>query len=153
MFRRSFSLARPARSRAHRWQRGLLLTALIPAMLGLLATIGCRHPAPPDTSAQNLTVGKVQGEIKVGMSAAAVAEILGSPNIVTTDEKRREHWIYDKVSSESVSTSNSVGGGIIIFGGSSAQRQNSRTQKTLTIIIKYDEDMMVRDYSYNYSQF
>jgi outer membrane protein assembly factor BamE (lipoprotein component of BamABCDE complex) len=122
-------------------------------MLGLLATTGCRHPAPPDTSTQNLTVGKVQGEIKVGMSAAAVAEILGSPNIVTTDEKRREHWIYDKVSSESVSTSNSVGGGIIIFGGSSEQRQKSRTQKTLTIIIKYDEDMMVRDYSYNYSQF
>ena len=33
-----------------------------------------------------LTVGKVQGEIKVGMSAAQVAELLGSPNIVTTDE-------------------------------------------------------------------
>lgn len=158
MFRRSPSPhrpTRPVRTRAHRWQRGLVLTALLPAMLGLLATAttGCRHPAPPETSSQNLTVGKVQGEIKVGMSAASVAEILGSPNIVTTDEKRREHWIYDKVSSESVSTSNSVGGGIIIFGGRSAQRQNSRTQKTLTIIIKYDEEMMVRDYSYNYSQF
>lgn len=153
MFRQSSSLTRPARGRTHRWQSALLLTAALPLMLGLLTTTGCRHPAPSDTSTQNLTVGKVQGEIKVGMSAAAVAEILGSPNIVTTDEKRREHWIYDKVSSESVSTSNSVGGGIIIFGGQSAQSQSSRTQKTLTIIIKYDEEMMVRDYSYNYSQF
>ena len=35
-----------------------------------------------------LTVGRVQGEVKVGMSAAQVAELLGSPNIVTTDDKR-----------------------------------------------------------------
>ena len=43
-----------------------------------------------------LTVGKVQGEIKVGMAASQVAELLGSPNIVTTDEKRREVWIDRK---------------------------------------------------------
>ena len=36
-----------------------------------------------------LTVGKVQGEIMLGLDAAKVAELLGSPNIVTTDEKRR----------------------------------------------------------------
>jgi len=40
-----------------------------------------------------LTVGKVQGEIKVGMPASQVAELLGSPNIVTTDDQRREVWI------------------------------------------------------------
>ena len=51
-----------------------------------------------------LTVGKVQGEVKVGMPASQVAELLGSPNIVTTDEKRREVWIYDKVSTDRVDT-------------------------------------------------
>jgi uncharacterized protein (DUF1330 family) len=79
--------------------------------------------------------------------------ILGSPNIVTTDEKRREVWIYDKVSSESVDTQNSFGGSIIILGGSTSQRQRSETQRTLTIIIKYDEEKKVRDFAYNYSQF
>jgi len=123
------------------------------AFVGLIGSIGCSHPEPPAQSPQNLSVGKVQGEIRVGMSAAAVAEVLGSPNIVTTDEKRREHWIYDKISSESVDTKNSIGGGIIIFGGSTSQRQSSKTQKTLTIIIKFDEENLVRDYSYNYSQF
>jgi len=118
-----------------------------------LSTTGCRHPDPPPGRGDNLTVGKVQGEIKVGMSAASVAQILGSPNIVTTDEKRREVWIYDKVSSESVDTKNSFGGSIIILGGSTSQRQRSKTQRTLTIIIKYDEDKMVRDFAYNYSQF
>lgn len=129
--------------------------ALLAALFaGLLVGVGaCRHPEPPSEQPDKLTVGKVQGEIKVGMSAAAVAEILGSPNIVTTDEERREHWIYDKVSSESVDTSNAIGGSIIIFGGSSSQRERSRTQRTLTIIIKFDENKLVRDFAYNYSQF
>ena len=118
-----------------------------------LGTAGCRHPAPPTHQVDNLTVGKVQGEITVGMDAASVAEILGSPNIVTTDEKRREVWIYDKVSSDSVDTKNSFGGSIIILGGSTSQRQRTTTQKTLTIIIKFDENKMVRDFAYNYSQF
>ena len=128
------------------------LLALL-ALVGLSTAIGCRHPEPPASSAQNLTVGKVQGEIKVGMPASEVAAILGSPNIVTTDEKRREVWIYDKVSSESVDTSNSFGGSIIILGGGTSQRQRSETQRTLTIIIKYDEEKKVRDFAYNYSQF
>jgi len=38
---------------------------------------------------QNISVGKVQREIRVGMTSVEVAETLGSPNIVTTDEQRR----------------------------------------------------------------
>jgi outer membrane protein assembly factor BamE (lipoprotein component of BamABCDE complex) len=130
----------------------LVLAAL--ALASLLGGIGCyRHPEPPAQSPQNLTVGKVQGEIKVGMPASDVAMILGSPNIVTTDEQRREVWIYDKVSSESVDTSSSAYGTLIILGASSKQRQRSETQRTLTVVIKFDEDKMVRDFSYNYSQF
>ncbi len=133
----------------------VLMTPFLASLaLGLtLGTTGCRHPAPPTEKVDNLTVGKVQREIKVGMAAASVAEILGSPNIVTTDEKRREVWIYDKISSDSVDTKNSFGGSIIIFGGSTSQRQRTKTQKTLTIIIKFDEEKMVRDFAYNYSQF
>lgn len=121
-------------------------------LAGALAT-GCKHPEPPASSPQNLTVGTVQGQIEVGMPASKVAEVLGSPNIVTTDEKRREVWIYDKVSTDSVETRNSIGGGIIIFGGSSGQRQKTETQRTLTVIIKFDENKLVRDFAYNYSQF
>jgi uncharacterized protein (DUF1330 family) len=46
-----------------------------------------------------------------------------------------------------------VGGTIIIFGGQTSQREKTRTQKTLTIIIKFDENKLVRDFAYNYSQF
>ena len=102
-----------------RFRSVLILT--LSALAFATGVTGCKHPAPPAEQADNLTVGKVQGEIKVGMDAASVAQILGSPNIVTTDEKRREVWIYDKVSSESVDTSNSFGGTIIIFGGQTSQ--------------------------------
>jgi outer membrane protein assembly factor BamE (lipoprotein component of BamABCDE complex) len=100
-----------------------------------------------------LTVGKVQGEIKIGMPASQVAEILGSPNIVTTDEKRREVWIYDKVSTDRVDTSTSSHGTLIILGTSSSDSSSSTRQRTLTIIIKYDEEKKIRDFAYNYTQF
>lgn len=118
-----------------------------------LMLAGCASPPPPAPPADNLTVGKVQGEIKVGLDAASVAQILGSPNIVTTDELRREVWIYDKISSDRVDTSSSIGGGIIVFGGSWNRSSSSSTQRTLTIIIKFDEEKKVRDFAYNYSQF
>lgn len=113
----------------------------------------CSHPVSVGPNATNLTVGKVQGEIKEGMPASSVARILGSPNIVTTDENRREVWIYDKVSSNSVNTSNSGFGSIIILGVSTSQSESTTSQKTLTIIIKFDKDKKVRDFAYNYTQF
>ncbi len=100
-----------------------------------------------------LTVGRVQGEVKVGMSAAQVAELLGSPNIVTTDDKRREVWIYDKVSTDRVDTASSSFAGLIILGANSSDRSSSQRQRTLTIIIKYDEEKKVRDFAYNSTQF
>lgn len=129
----------------------MLRTGVLTVIAAALMLAGCASPPPP--AADNLTVGKVQGEIKVGMDAASVAQILGSPNIVTTDDQRREVWIYDKVSSDRVDTSSSIGGSIIIFGGGRSQGTSSSTQRTLTIIIKFDEQKKVRDFAYNYSQF
>jgi len=100
-----------------------------------------------------LTVGKVQGEIKVGMPASQVAELLCSPNIVTTDDKRREVWIYDKVSTDRVDAASSSYAGLIILGTRSSDSSSSQRQRTLTIIIKYDEEKKVRDFAYNSTQF
>jgi outer membrane protein assembly factor BamE (lipoprotein component of BamABCDE complex) len=123
--------------------------------LGLCVSItvaGCGG-GTAEIKEDRLTVGKVQGEIKVGMAASQVAELLGSPNIVTTDEKRREVWMYDKVSTDRVDTSSSSFAGIIILGGSSRSSSSSQRQRTLTIIIKYDEEKKVRDFAYNSTQF
>ncbi|CAI2719513.1 hypothetical protein [Nitrospina watsonii] len=120
-------------------------------MMSVLIFSGCA--STDQGQVKQLTVGTVQSEIKMGMSAAGVAEALGSPNIVTTDEKRREVWIYDKVSSNRVDTSSSAYGTLIILGASSRSGSSTSTQKTMTIIIKFDENKMVRDFAYNFTQF
>ena len=116
---------------------GLCLTA---------AATGCGGKQA-EIKEDRLTVGRVQGEVKMGMSAAQVAELLGSPNIVTTDDKRREVWIYDKVSTDRVDTSSSAFGTLIILGANSRDSSSSQRQRTLTIIIKYDEDNRVREFA------
>ena len=129
---------------------------VIAIALGLSLTValaGCGSDRA-QIKEDRLTVGKVQGEIKVGMSASQVAELLGSPNIVTTDDKRREVWIYDKVSTDRVDTANSSFAGIILLMGTqSSESSSSQRQRTLTIIIKYDEEKKVRDFAYNDTQF
>lgn len=116
-----------------------------------------------------LTVGTVQREIRVGMSGADVAGVLGSPNIVSTDEIGREVWIYDKIATDRVYSSSSGGVSSLILGGalvgsgligglgggsySSSAGASSTSQRTLTVIIKYDEQRKVRDFAYHSSTF
>ena len=64
-----------------------------------------------------LTVGTVQREIHQGMSGAEVAQVLGSPNIVSTDEKRREVWVYDKVATDAVYSNSQGGVAALVLGG------------------------------------
>src|SRR5262245_13841529 len=105
---------------------------------------GCSGPEEEEESPEDrLTVAKVQGEISIRMSGAAVAEVLGSPNIITTDEQRREVWVYDKVSSDRVDTSRSSYGTLILLGTSSDRSTRSSRQRTLTVIIKFDEEKKV----------
>jgi len=70
-----------------------------------LALTGCLSAAQHyrqlgATQDRALTVGLVQKEIRVGLSQADVASVLGSPNIVTRDSRNRETWIYDKIATE-----------------------------------------------------
>jgi outer membrane protein assembly factor BamE (lipoprotein component of BamABCDE complex) len=103
--------------------------------------------------ADRLTVGSVQKNVKVGMSGAEVAETLGSPNIVTTDDQRREVWIYDRIATERVESS-SEGGLFLVIAGVGQEAGAARTsQRTLTVIVKFDENGKVRDYAYHTSRF
>ena len=95
------------------------------------------------------------------MPSSEVAAILGAPNIVSTDAERREVWIYDKISTDvSYSRSSGVVAGLLVGsdgGGAVAGSKNagaaSSSQRTLTIIIKYDDASLVRDFSYRTSSF
>jgi len=110
-----------------------------------------------DNKTDRITVGKVQKEIKIGMPSSQVIEALGSPNIVTTDEERREVWVYDKIATD-VSYSNSESGAgvwllIMGVGGSGRSGSQSTSQRTLTVVVKFDTDKKVRDFAYHSSTF
>lgn len=125
-----------------------------------LITTGCMSNTHA-VKEEKITVAKAQTEIKKGMSSAEVVEVLGSPNMVSTDTQGREVWVYDKISTNynSSSASGSLlgllfggsGGGL---GGASASTASASTsQRTLTIVVKFDDDSKVRDVSYRASSF
>lgn len=110
----------------------------------------------PSTKERETTVGIVQKEIRTGMSQVEVAEALGSPNIVTRDAEGNEAWIYDKIASEASVSKDSGGTGLILslFGFYSREAgATSTTQRTLTVIIKFDNNSRVKTFSYHASKF
>lgn len=118
---------------------------------------------------QQMTLGLVQRDIKVGTSQADVAQILGSPNIVTQDADGKETWIYDKVSSiTSYGSSgfgvnvggfgggfgwNGIGGGMSNVGYNKNGGTVQSNQKTLTVVLKFDNNHNVSSFSYHMSSF
>lgn len=145
-------------------------TLVVGIILVCLGTAGCmsaekHRDAVRGDSTERISAGTVQREIRKGMTGDEVVSILGSPNMVTTDNERRETWVYDKVATEQVySTSQGGLGGILggasgaLGGGGSGSFErgsgaSSTNQRTLTVIIKFDENGRVRDYSYRQSSF
>jgi len=138
----------------------------------LIIEFGCASPIvrvneiKPETEKNSLTVGKVQQTIKKGMTQTEVVEALGSPNMVTKDKENIETWVYDKLRTEIISASANDKVGLVLgtnFGGDDvgvaggASRSNSanntiRSQKTLTIILKFKKGMLDQ-YTYNASSF
>lgn len=116
-----------------------------------LTLMACANTA--DTDEKQLTVGLVQKEISQGVSALKVAQTLGSPNIVKkSPDTNGEVWIYDKISQTKSDSSlgiNVLGAGsdvAALLGGSSSQSESS--SRSLTVIIKLDEQDNVSDVSY-----
>ena len=151
----------------------IVRVTLFPVLIAMLF-VGCISVAQHrqeirNDDADRLSVGKVQREIRVGMSNAEVVEVLGSPNMVTTDERRREVWVYDKIATEHAYSTSSGGVSALILGGftsgsgavgggagpsfSKGSGASSTSQRTLTIIIKFDEQNKVRDFAYRQSSF
>lgn len=138
---------------------------------------GCRTAAEhqqtlPTTKEREMTVGIVQKEIRVGMSGADVASVLGSPNIVTRDGAGKETWVYDKIASEAAysydrgglagGTAGGLAGNVapygLVLGGigggySRGAGAASSTQKTLTVVIRFDLASKVESFSYHASKF
>jgi outer membrane protein assembly factor BamE (lipoprotein component of BamABCDE complex) len=143
--------------------RSLLLGFCL-ALAGCLSVPSHRAAVSDDTT-DRLTLGRVQKEIRVGMSGAEVVDALGSPNIVTTDEQRRQVWVYDRIATDFAYSSGQGGLLGLVFGTSGnaggagaagvAQSGGARSssQRAITVVIKYDADSKVREFSYRTARF
>jgi len=146
------------------------MKTLITLVMAAVFTTGCTSAAThradvQDDSSDRVTVGTVQKEIYMGMSGAEVAAVLGSPNIVSTDGERNEVWIYDKFATDAAYSKSNTGLlGLVVGTGSDvgagglglktySSGAESRSQRTLTVVVKFDSEQRVRDFAYHTSRF
>ena len=111
----------------------------------------CAANKPDDSN--NLTLGIVQSKISKGQSQSSVMDVLGSPNIVTKDSQGREVWTYDRISSENDASSSFVFyilNPISWFtgGGTNSKSSSSSSSKSLTVLITFDDNKNVLDFTY-----
>jgi hypothetical protein len=150
--------------RLHVWPLGLVCAV---ALLGC-STANEHLQAVQADDAGRLSAGKVQREIRLGMTSAEVAEALGVPNVVATDESRREVWVYDRLATEHAYSTSSggvtalilagftgsvAGGGGLLPNFFNSAGASSTSQRALTVIVKFTEEHRVRDFAYRQSSF
>lgn len=129
----------------------LVLNSMLCAVLLTSCNAG-RYYDETYQETQKLTLGNVQKEVQKGMDQADVATSIGSPNIVTSDKEGRETWIYDKIATEVRQSGSS---GLILFcqTGADYVARKDTSQKTLTVIIKFDQNKCVDSIDYHASKF
>lgn len=146
----------------------LALTIVSPAFAVMQSAKVSKNKVTP-IKEQELTLGIVQRDIKIGSAQDEVAVALGSPNIVTRDSDGKDTWIYDKVASITSYDSNGFGvgaggiggggggngfgGGILGIAYSKNKGNLQTTQKTLTVVIKFDKGSRVESFTYHMSKF
>lgn len=126
---------------------------LAPLFLAVLS--GCVPPPPePLDQRSNLTQGQVQLHLEVGKTTKAeVVEIFGAPNIVTRDGSGQEVWTYQRSAQASQSSSRS-GYWTVILGGQSGENTGfESSSRMLTLIIKFNNQDIVSDFSSRTSNF
>ncbi len=132
------------------------LSSSLLLLMGALMLTSCHnHYYYPHVTYSNepVTLGTVQRKLRKGMGQDSVAYALGSPNIVTKDKFGREAWIYDKQSSDLCVSESSSGMWLIIGSTQSETKKQSSSQKSLTIIVKFDEQSLVDHISYHTTEF
>lgn len=144
-----------------------IVVGLTVIMMGYL--VGCTtHWQPPPHSKQSrverdpLTYGTVTAKVQKGVTTQHdILQNFGAPNITTMNKDGHEVWVYDRISTVSQSDGWSEAKrfsaffGLESIGSSSTKHSGSRTSRTstLTVIITFDENKRVVDYSARATQF
>lgn len=123
-------------------------------IVATLVAIGCASNEPVTKRNSELTHGNVQMNLKVGETTQTeVLEVFGAPNITSIDGSGREVWTYQRHATVTESKSRSGYFTIILAGGGSGRSSSQQTTRTITLIIKFDDDGVVSDFNSRTSNF
>lgn len=154
----------------------VILSLATPSFAAIQSAKVTKSDASANAQEQGFTLGIVQKSVHNGMSQDEVAIALGSPNIVTQDAEGLETWIYDKMSSSITDRNKNesfvensmatryfwhdlltvVTLGLINKDVKPELKDVSQvvtTQKTLTVVIKFDKSNKVESVTYHMSKF
>ena len=127
----------------------------ITMFIALFVIGGCSNA--PKEATSKLTLGLVQSTVTKGANQTDITKVLGAPNIISKDKQGNETWTYDRISREAQSGSNSgVGFGALfgwVFAGGKSSASSSTSNKSLTVIITFDDNKSVIDYAYQSLEF
>lgn len=126
--------------------RSTMVLTAVGVCISLAVLTGCATTGRDSQSPQksNLTMGVVKTEVIKGETTQAeILQLFGAPNLVTKNRSEEEVWNYNRMSFESVRGSDS--GFAIFWSGSRAV--SSTTTNSFDLIITFDENDVVKDYS------
>lgn len=121
---------------------------------GVLTSCAANQQGPVDVRNSALTQGNVQMNLRVGKTTKAeVLEVFGSPNITTRDASGSEVWTFQRHATVAQSSSSGNFWTILLVGGGQSASGFSETSRTMTLIIKFDQNDIVSDFRSRTSDF
>jgi len=109
---------------------------------------------PVTTRNSELTHGNVQLNLRIGeTNQTQVLEAFGAPNITSIDGSGQEVWTYQRAATVAQSSSSSGYWTILLAGGGREASGFEQTQRTMTLIIKFNNAKIVSDFRSRSSEF
>jgi hypothetical protein len=133
-----------------------MFARLILVGVAAIALPACAHTETASEPAPNspLTHGNVQMNLQAGKtSQTEVLEKFGPPNIASIDSSGNEVWTYQRQATVQQSSSENKYWTVVLFGGSKRNSGFEQTQRTATLIIKFDSNKLVSDFRSRTSEF
>jgi hypothetical protein len=119
-----------------------------------------------NAKSQSLSYGMVTSKVKKDVTTQQeIIELFGGPNITTITSDGQESWVYDYTSTSSDTKETSISRakefdiffGLGLYGNKSGEDEKritvARSIKTLTVIIKFNQNKTVAEYSARASYF
>lgn len=128
--------------------------SFIALIFSSLILTNCTSNSSMSDKNSQITHGNVQMYIKTGVTTKSdIIEKFGSPNITTKDSSGKEVWTFQRSAQVAKSSSNSSYLNLILLGQSGDNTGFESSSRMVTLIIKFDNNDIVVDFSSRTSNF